>query len=221
MIEDPRARADAAEQLLKQPLDRAEAYRGLPPERAERRRLCDAAAILAPDDPIEPGDLDDLRRLWAWAMRQDTSIELWEPGEPPTDDAARLLLEGREDLCPRYDEEDRELPPENDCLADEQLEAWVAIGHLHDGHRFYVWDTSKSPDVVVYGIDNSDRHVFMSAFESIEEVLRRLLLDAMISTLRYRNPPPPPPMSTRDKLGCAACVLAGFAALALLVWWLV
>ncbi|MCB9636853.1 MAG: hypothetical protein H6721_32480 [Sandaracinus sp.] len=203
---------------MKQPLETHESYRGLPPERARRLRLCDAAAILAPDDPLLPEDLDDLPRLWAWGCRQETSIETWEPGSPPTDDAQQLLLDGREDLCPRFDENDAPLPPENDCLAGETLEAWVAIGHLHDGHRFYVWDTSKSPNVVVLGIDNTSPEVFMSVYGSGEEVLEHLLLDAMVGTIRYRHPgppTPPPPLSLEERLGCAGVVLAVVA----LVWW--
>lgn len=219
MIANPRARADAVEALLKQPLESHESYRGLPPERARRLRLCDAAAILAPEDPLVPEDLDDLPRLWAWGCRQETSIEMWEPGTPPTDDAQRLLLDGREDLCPCFDENDAPLPPENGSLEGEALEAWVAIGHLHDGHRFYVWDTSKSPNIEVFGIDNASPEVFLSAYRSGEEVLEHLLLRSMVQWLRDRHPgppTPPSPLSVAERLGCAAFLLAVLA----LVWWL-
>lgn len=209
-----RRAADARALLTASPGEHA-AYRELPPEARRRRQLLDVIAVLFPDaPPLE--HLDDFRELWAWVHARDFSWETWEPGEPPTGDFDNCVLDGRPDLTAEDASSDAAV-----WLASENTDAWVAIAHGHDGHRFLFWDTSAD-ELVVHEVDNQDRDVVIMSWQGVETFLHGFVIEMALRSLDYAvRRAPAARLSRAEEIGCWLGCAATAAATVWLVWFLV
>ena len=214
--EEAKRRAAQARALLDASPDQHAAYRELAPEARRRRQLLDVIAVLFPNAPaLDLEHLDDFRELWTWIHARDVSWETWEPGEPPTGDFDNYVREGRPDLT-----DDDASSEAAVWLAGTSTDAWVAIAHGHDGHRFLFWDTSAD-ELVVHEVDNSDRDVVIMSWHGVDTFLHGFVVQMALRSLDYAVQRAPRRLSRSEQIGCWLGCVAIVAAAITLVWFLV
>lgn len=175
--------------------------------------LVELTTELVPDDPFDPEALDDPRGALAWIRRRNTSWELREPAQPPSDDFAGLVLDGRPDLTDP-DADVSSIAPE---LVGVDTRAWVAFGHGHDGHRFLFWDTSATKTLRVIHVDNSEPEVVTGCEETTEEFLVYRILPDLLG----RPSVPSSALSASEAAGTIGCGLFALALVVAVTWWLI